>query len=868
MKFVFNESLISTVGSEITSDPMINKFISSGIILEKRVVVATISSMDDLFRKLDAIPNEPAQRRFLISNEVKDFLKIGDNEEEFYRRYNAYLRRQNTTQSNTPNQGSNVTDFIRDQISNAASAAEDPASKFAPYLETKDQIIQRLKPFMSEDEMGEIFKQIEEQLPFDQVIGILDYCISKSRSCNARAADLIKFFIEHYGQKRQYALTKTLISQACDYQKLNPTIDIFQVMRDATAGNQPNVNLGYLSKDRDDQKIFNNLIMLSQSSLPEQDEEIRRRFQESRDALDSKTTKFNMQRAIFDMMKIEESNKELGKMIDGMGDLFKSLITSPMYRALRDIYYDLRAGRILAEQGASIFIADPSPQNKRSKPTEDMYHRGSDQFPQFPDPRETFSDSDYKFLKLASPEVSRYIYSQNQSNPFANILNNIVTAIKNGYESIVGKAQEIGQFFTLIKQLFDALVSAASNIGQRILSGNITLEFITSEFEKITNVLFSQKFATRNLKFTKHAQHTVQPQNVVVPQNSANAGKVFNVIAGISAVISSLVAAGELSGAFNSGKWLKAANMLAPLVLGIKNVYIELAVQSNPKLGNRSPRSDYYFDQNGQLSEIGKQRLANNQETMIALGIADQDAMALSKFSVQKEYLMKQLRTKEENLKSAEQQVVQLGGAKTDYTVGDLPEDFQKKLKDFLDFCTKIEPQFKAALNIFKNASKNMQNLSPDQQTQATGLLAEFESDLIEIQKKKSEWSSMKNIAAHLMRKRILLQKLKPLQAQMDTMKKLGIPISNIIASPNGILAQVGKIRNEEQQALEKLRQEYDEKIELLKNPDKILPMVKYPTDTGVTKLPQSPDQSPSDKSPFDAEKGSQFETIEEKNVS
>jgi hypothetical protein len=322
--------------------------------------------------------------------------------------------------------------------------------------------------------------------------------------------------------------------------------------------------------------------------------------------------------------------------------------------------------------------------------------------------------------------------------------------------------------------------------------------------------------------------------------------------------IVSLARQGDLAG---------VVNVIAPLALGIKNYLYESALTANPNLGRNQPRSNQYFDANGNLSAQGQQRLVNNQETMIALGIADQDAMALSKFSVQKEYILKQLRTKEENLKSSEQQIVQLGGSKTDYTVGDLPLDFQKKLKDFLDFCTKIEPQFKAALNIFRNATTNMQNLSPDQQTQATGLLAEFESDLLEIQKKKSEWSSMKNIAAHLMRKKILLQKLKPLQTQLDTMKKLGIPMANVIASPNGILAQVGKIRNEEQQALETLRKEYDEKIELLKNPDAILPMVKYPTDTGVTKLPQSPDQSPSEESPFDVEKGSQFETQEARNV-
>ena len=110
------------------------------------------------------------------------------------------------------------------------------------------------------------------------------------------------------------------------------------------------------------------------------------------------------------------------------------------------------------------------------------------------------------------------------------------------------------------------------------------------------------------------------------------------------------------------------------------------------------------------------------------------------------------------------------------------------------------------------------------------------------------------------MRKKILLQKLKPLQTQLDTMKKLVIPMSNVIASPNGILAQVGRIRNEEEQASDKLRTEYYEKLELLKNPDIVSPMMKYPTNTGVTKLPESPDQSSTDQSPFDPEKGSQYD--------
>jgi hypothetical protein len=270
-------------------------------------------------------------------------------------------------------------------------------------------------------------------------------------------------------------------------------------------------------------------------------------------------------------------------------------------------------------------------------------------------------------------------------------------------------------------------------------------------------------------------------------------------------------------------------------------------------LGRNAPQSQTFYDATGKLTNTGKQILVNQQETLIAAGVADQDANALAKFSVQSQYLMGQLTAKEENLKSAEQQIVQLGGGKTAYTVGDLPEDFKVKVKDFLVFCKDVENQYKAALNIFRNAFKSLKPnyLNSVQKTQMTGLLAKYEKELIEVQRKRAEWSSMKNIAQHLMRIRELANKLGPLEEQMNTLKKLGIPMANIIATPNGILAQAGAIRNEVYQALVQARKDYYEGTVLLKNPDKITPMVKYPMDTGMTKLPESPDQSEPTESPF-----------------
>ncbi len=888
MKFVFNDSLTSSVGSESNPDPTAIKYISSQIILEKKIITAAITDLDDLFTKLNTITNDSDKVAFLARPDVASFLNTGTNRDDFHQRI------MNNRNSKKPSSSANsIEEFVTEQIQGGATQTEEPAAKFAPFLETKDQIIQRLKPFMSEDEIGKVFYRMEEEakLPFTEVIGALEFCIQKARSCNAKTADLINFFVEHYTQKRQYGTVKTIIDLACEFQELNPTIDVFSVLRDAVAGNQPKVNLGYLSKDPKNQKIFNQIIMLSQASLPEQSEEIRRRFQESRDNLNAQQQKVNMQRAIYDMMKIEESNNQLAGMIAGLGEGFKFLLTQPMYRALRDMFYDLRASKILLNQASSIFAGDTSPEDKRSKPNEDMYNRSSDQFPQIQNQRQPFSEPHHKFVKLASPEVSRYIYSQtapentSEQSEIARKkamdetlsgLNQLSEAISEQYDKVVNGLKGFVDSVPLLKKIsefFTALFNSVKNIIGQITSGKITNDSINKEFKNITDIIFSKFTTASNVvgnKFIKTAQHNVQRGTTYPGGNQIN-GYIINAVGfvtGIGSVILGYFTAKELvtgvTKAVLLDSWTQVANRIAPLVLGLKNLLIELFMQTN-YLGNNAPKSSVFYDNAGRLTPRGKQIALNNQETMIALGIADQDAMAIGKFDVQKNYFMQQLKLKEENLESAESQAVQLGAPnKTDLTVGDLPEDFQKKLKDFLDYCSKLEPQFKAALNIFLNAKKNLKNLSIDQQTQFEGRLAEYQNDLLSVQKMKSKWSSLKNIAGHMIRKRLLLQKLKPLQTQLETMKKLGIPMSNVIASPNGILAQVGRIRNEEQQALEQLRKDYYEKMELLKNPDKIAPMMKYPTDTGVVKLPESPDQSESTESPFEAPEGSQFQTFEE----
>jgi hypothetical protein len=884
MKFVFNDSLAASVSVNETELTDI-RFVPSGIILEKKIVTsATINNIDELYDAVKGFKTEAELENFLNTNsEAQALLKDNKNLVKFTRKMSGMFGK------NTTNSGNDPVSMATKILSEGAEQAGEPGSRFAPYLSSKDQIIARLKPFMADKQIGELFYKFEEviKLPFTEIIGILEYCIQQSRSCNAKVKDLIDFYADHYSQKRQGANTKRIIETACEYQKLNPTVDIFSVLKDAVNGNQPKVGLGYLSKDPDAQLVFDNLIMLSQASLPEQDEEIRRRFQASRDALQNQEQKVNMQRAIYDMMKTEEMNRQLSRMIKSLGTTFEFLLTQPMYRALKDMFYNLNAGKILMNQTSSIFTGDTSPENRRVKPNEQQAEN-ENVFPQIQESKQPFSNNQYSFLKLASPEVSRHIFAQTapvatpeQKKEAQSGLSRIFQSLKDVanklIQSIKDKLSQTGQAINnawqniigKIVNFFKALENAVKSLLSKIGSNSITFDSVAEAFSGVIDILKGGSGSTNasSNKIIKTAQRDPQ-QGTTYAGGSKSNQFILNGI-GLATQMGTFILGALFAPRFLAVMdWGSVVNSILPLTSMFVANLQEFFLQTN-LVGKNAPQSSMFFDpKTGKMTQQGLQIMANNQETMISLGIADEDAMALGKFRVQKQELMSQLSKKESILDLAETQTVQTGGGNKETTVGDLPADFQVKVNEFLSFCEKIELQFKAALNIFRSAiTFNQTNYNDVQKTQAEGLLAEFEKDLKEVQAKISEWSSQKKIAGHLMRKRILMQKLKPLQTQLDTMKKLGIPMSNIIASPNGILAQVGRIRYEEQQALDKLRNEYQEKMQLLKNPDIIAPMMKYPTDTGVTKLPESPDQTDSNRSPFEAPEDSQFSSKEEFNA-
>jgi hypothetical protein len=176
--------------------------------------------------------------------------------------------------------------------------------------------------------------------------------------------------------------------------------------------------------------------------------------------------------------------------------------------------YDLRAGKIIMNQAASIFTGDRSPETRSSTPQEQSILRDNP-FPQISEERQPFSKSGNKFVKLASPEVSRYIYSQ--TAPKASPLQlqeaesgfvKLLQAIENEKNKIVSAAEKLPVVGDIIK-FFNSLFNSIKTLFEKLKSGQINSSTIVQAFDPV----FKFVMGSTNIQQSPINQQT--PANVV-----------------------------------------------------------------------------------------------------------------------------------------------------------------------------------------------------------------------------------------------------------------------------------------------------------------------------------------------------------------
>jgi hypothetical protein len=913
MDIIFDDSFKFVSNFEKHEDEIPTRISSFGsVILEKNIrlaVAATVVADWEKYKRSTAVDRETILKDILTSPII-----IPADKKWFREQVESMSGGGSGGRGGWSSEDGDVQGVLLNETDVAAGQAGADASSS---LKLKEAVIARMRMRgRSDQEINDVLVLFMEKvmLPFSETIKILDYCLEESIKARVDFMDIVEFWAYHYKEKRSQGLTKSIVDQAVKLQELNPTINIFNLLKNAAIGNQTEVAKVILIKDPDARLVVNNLISLAQSALPEQAEQVRRNFQFSRDALLNYQEKLKIQKALYDMMKTEETNRNLASYIADTSAIFKGLLTQPIYRAMRDMYYDLQASKMLLNTYSSL-IVDMRPVTPRTTPIEEQLSPGEGMFP-YQVPSQRISSTKFVALKKNSLVVA-------QANPVPGSLPTSTNPLT-GAQSFVGLAQQpqsqgsLGyptaptqtnnaavqqtnkkQVVDILDKLKEDISKELSSLGApfAVIAGWIVeaiLKLIEAVKKGVSNLMSMVETVFKDVleKFKNSWQElkkaavsffksmTGGSGNIQNPgtaeavlglpdKRQPGASKDFNVRlaqynqqvtaggfdaqrwwGGVSVVVAVLVGALGGRGIISALRALSSAsdfativNLVGPALLFLKNFIIEMWQQAfTIGWGYLAPTSaEYYNPATRQFSAEGVRRLYNNQQVRIALGISNIEDMALSRAQKQRVENMASVRTQTEILQKNMDQNVYLGG-KTDIAPGAVPNDLKNKIDVFLKFVKSVQDGAQAEYLILKKAVDRVgSKLDPMQKIQAQNLLSEIRNDMAVLQSLISEYSSSALVMDHIQRKRKLMMKLGPSLKRLQALEGLGISKAALITGSNGILQQLSRVRHEEASALQKLRKEYMEKMQLLDRPDIAQREFAIPTNTTSLRLPLPP---------------------------
>jgi hypothetical protein len=499
MEIIFDDSFrfLSSIQNQQDETPTRVSSLG-GIILEKSFRIAATNATVEQAIKDYKNSSDNATRNSII---VKIFNDKSLTDED-YKHFREAI--ENTNKSGGLSSGAASGNDPFGVMASEADLMGIPGAEVGTSLKLKEAVVARLRNRgLSDDQINDILVLFLEKLPlpFSETIKILDYCLQYAFKARSNVVDLIEFVAYHYRDKADLSYTKMILDEAVRLQEINPSINIFNLLKNAAIGNQAEIGKIILIKDPDARLIANNLISLTQSSLKPQDEQVRIMFQRSRDTLLAYQEKNRIQRALYDMMKTEEMNTSLTSLIANMSAIFKMALTQPLFRAIKDMYYDLQASKIVLNS-LSAMMVDTQPLKNRVTPLEESDAPGSGfydynrlQRPQ----RITGSSTKFVSLKKNNivtaqgitsiqPGVSNPISSQiappSNQKPSSAILGQPSTAPKLNQGTIGGVVPAAATLTELDRKIDTEITSLGSVFA---IVGRVASEFVRSVIKRIMN---------------------------------------------------------------------------------------------------------------------------------------------------------------------------------------------------------------------------------------------------------------------------------------------------------------------------------------------------------------------------------------------
>ena len=432
MKFIFNDSLSADPNLFKSEEKLNSIILSSNLIYEKSIRTASSLSEADY----DAVLNKyltggPDEKKDVLDNE---FPKMDDNQKE------DFLKKIDPKKGGSSGNFSvgNEQSLIERAVTKTMEAGEitgEAADKSSAKDLSRNRIVSQLRSFlqgnlnMKEEQIGEFFDNIfSKGIPESELLEIANDALMYSTESGTNLKTVLDFMINHYDFQGDLHLTREITKLAAEVRQQNPDVNIFDILSKSASGQIPDVAMVSLIDDQKMQATVFSLISLSQMKVVEQKEAIRRTRQEVRDGLQSMQERTNRQRALIDALKMIEVDKTLTDETEEFGKLFKKYMTDPMFRALRNVLYDIGAARKLLDTWGTLFT-DTQPITPRQTDVE-MRGRpqaGSDTTQQGKIDTRNISrtnlQSNYnlKFIKIA--QSNKFFSTKEQQESYLEIIN-------------------------------------------------------------------------------------------------------------------------------------------------------------------------------------------------------------------------------------------------------------------------------------------------------------------------------------------------------------------------------------------------------------------------------------------------------------
>lgn len=823
MKFVFNDIFASS--SELFKDVNDSKpvIVSSNLIFEKNIKTAQVSDADYRGLLQDYLTGSDQDRARILREDYPNF------SEEQQRDFTNEITKSEQEAKKKRGEGKTITENVINTVIDDSESTGKPGENLSLKLVNRNKIVSLLRSSgFSEEQIGKLFFDFIDNygIPESLTLTFLLEGLSAARAGRTSYPKVLEFILVHYQEQRDAQMTLDIVKEASEAQAQNPDVPIFDMLIDGAKGQLPDIAQVALIDDDDKRSAVLELLKLSQLRIVEQGEAVRRQLQVVRDRLQTVQEQVNRQRAIVDILKTIEVDRVLVDEIRKFGDVFVNLMTSTMFRALRDIMYDIAAGRKLLDMWGSLYV-DTQPVTPRQtdvemkgRPLADSPMSGdikTEQEGVFRRKDKIVSNAN-RFVKIAQEAVD-------QADESAKI-NKICRAAASVFDKLSAERSEglneTGKKgFQIYCQISKSVLSACRSINSvNNYPGNVAAQFEQQTSDFILKKKASKEIAGTSRKFT--AQKAIydgfiklaQAQTQTEIRPTENADRNLNNF--INECYFALLNAASFE--VHISTW-NTANFEGFLYyhklnsISILNQINEEALQEGIG-GIKVPTQQNIFGPNGELTEFGAQVFQNEKDVNEFLQLSEAESNARIKLKLKREQNKVLIDNTEKNINNEIRMLVDLGDTQTEgETPLATPQKVKEKYESFkllLKECIKQAQLEKDLLvRAFNRLKSDGRTLDPFKVKLTQNIISGIEKDLIDFKNKYGKIASTALIVAQMQRKLRLLQKLGPIQKAIAKFKKAGMSTAALISQPNGFLRQLYLIRNEEEQALDILLDAY-----------------------------------------------------------